>query len=178
MNNELIALLAKHKIFTLFTFPVDFPGLKWFTAIIAKEPIMIHLLFWHQFLDYLFFYLLLFLFSLFTKSLLLLFLLLLRSLTLLLSSLGLLSQRVFNTTWILGNRCSSGLLESKIILSFILVHLLTSLFIFLINDLNLLILLWLMLRSNPFLIEYIILKKQVCLIQFFRFQEFLNQLLG
>jgi hypothetical protein len=47
MYNELIALLAKHKIFTLFTFPARLSGLKWLIAIVTKEPIMINLLLWN-----------------------------------------------------------------------------------------------------------------------------------
>lgn len=157
MYNEVIALLAQHKILTLFTFPAQLSSLERLTAVITKEPIMVDLLFWNEFLYYLLLYLLFSLVSLFVKSLLLFLLLLFSSLSLLLSSLGLLPQRVLDITWILSDCCSSGLLESKIVLSFILIHFLTSLFIFFINYLNLLILFWLMLCSNPLFIEYIIL---------------------
>lgn len=157
--NELVAILAKHKILALFTFPTHLSSFEWLIAIIAKEPIMINLFLWNQFLDYLLFYLLLFLLSLFTHLLLFFFLLLLSSLTFLLSSLWFLSQGVLDVTRILSNRCSSRLFESKIILSFILIHLLTSLFILLIDYFNLFIFFWFMLRGNPFFIKDIILKE-------------------
>lgn len=145
MYNEVIALLAQHKILTLFTFPCQLPRFERLTAVITKEPVMVYLLFWNQLLDYLLLYLFFSFVGLFMKSLLLLLLLLLSSLSLLLSSFGLLSQGVLDVTWILSNRCSSGLLESKIVLGFILIHFLTSLFIFFVNYLNLLVLFWLML---------------------------------
>ena len=93
VNDEFIAIITKHKIFTLVTFPDFLTFNQSLTAIITKEPIMIFFFFIlrsHFFENFLFKFLFSFL-SLFSKLVFLLFFLFFSLFSFLSSGLSLLS---------------------------------------------------------------------------------------
>ena len=176
VNDYLVTVIAEHKILALFTFPHSLTFDKSLAAIIAKEPIMICyiLILRNNFFKNFFLEGLFFLFSLYSELLFFLSFFILFFLSLFSPALHFLPQRVLYLSGILFNLCSSRFFKSKIILSFILIHFLTSLLVFFINLFLILRFILIEFGTEPFFIEDIVFKEEISLVQVLRIPYFLN----
>jgi hypothetical protein len=165
MDDYFIAIHTQHVIGTLRALPHDIVLGEGLAAVVTEEPIMVHFLcLRHQFLKDVLFQTFLLLFCLLSQLDLLLFLSLESFLSLFLPCFGLLPKRVLDFARVLCNGGSSRLFEPKVVLSLIGIHLLTPLFILLINDLLFRILPAIMLGGQPLLIKDVVLEEEISLI--------------
>lgn len=164
VDDQLVAVLAQHVVFTLLTLPHGLLFRQSTTTVIAEEPVMVFLFLTHQPLHNPLPQFLSFLLRLRPNPLDLLLPLLRLRLPPLLPALRLLSQRVLDHSRVLGDLVPSWLFEPEVVLCLVAVHVHPSLFVFLVDGLLGGAGLGGILRTEPFLVEDVLLEEEISLV--------------